>query len=82
MVYRYRLKSHSDIGYNKFFDQFRAEYDEVFMNGTMDQWREMIDRYLGEYRCRVDWVADDGTLIFERECDFTWFVLRWSDEIF
>lgn len=77
MVYRYQLKSHSDIGYNKFFDQFRSEYDEVF-HGDHAQRREMIDRYLGEYRCRVDWELDDGTLIFERECDFTWFVLRWS----
>ena len=78
MVYRYRLKSHSDIGYNKFFDQFRSEYDDVFMNGTHVQRREMIDRYLGEYSCRVDWELDNGTLIFESEAHFTWFLLRWS----
>lgn len=76
MSYRYRLKSHYDIGYNKFFDQFRDEYKEVL--GDEKSIGELVDRYLGEYRCRVDWENNDGTLIFESEAHYHWFVLRWS----
>ena len=78
MSYSYRLKSHFDIGYNKFFDTFREEYDVLWYSGDNKVLLDFIDLHLNKYNARVDRKLNDGTLIFDNDADFTWFVVRWS----
>lgn len=78
MSYSYRLKSHTDIGYDKFFDTFREEYEVLWHSGDEKVILDFINKKLSKYNARVDRKLNDGTLIFDSDADFTWFVLRWS----
>lgn len=79
MSYIYRLTSHTDIGYNKFFDTFREEYDELWYSSDEENvLYEFINTKLIKYNARVG--GSDyplGTLIFDSDVDFTFFIMRW-----
>jgi len=75
MSYSYRLKSHADIGYDKFFDTFREEYNA---RSRSTKAYDFVDSKLSQYNARLDRKLNDGTLIFNTEADFLMFAVRWS----
>lgn len=83
--YTHKLESHDDIGYNKFFDQFRKEYDDNYDLMTSSQCIEFINHKLTEYNtgCRLsETVNDNGQidvcLTFDNEKYFNLFLLKWA----
>lgn len=40
--------------------------------------RQYATRWREAYRCRIDPNAETTTYIFDRDEDYTWFMLKWS----
>ena len=80
MKHTHILHSHNDIGYNKFFDQFREEYNSVYLD--MSEWDRInfINDMFIKYKCNAQlWVSGRVSgITFDSEQYFHMFVLRWS----
>jgi hypothetical protein len=81
MSFNYQLKSHQDIGYSNFFDTFRKEYDDMYYNiydkGVL---YDFIDLKLAPFKAKTGRDTALGTLIFDTEAHFHWFLLRWQNK--
>ena len=75
MSFKYTLKSHSDIGYNKFLDSFREEYVQAGGSRRID----IINKHLSKYHAKLDRDRVKDGLVFKSEAHFNWFVIKWSE---
>jgi len=79
MKYTHILKSHYDIGYNNFFNQFRDEY-EFYYDMPESIRINFINSMFYLYNCHaVLWTYNNETgITFDSEKYFNAFVLKYS----
>lgn len=81
MAYTYKLKRHSDIGYQKFFDTFREEYSEMSFCCEAER-MGFINQKLKKYNASIRYTNDyKSELLFNSEQDFSFFLLTWGHRV-